>query len=212
MHGFEVDDTKAPLISTTHIDRTSKDAVKASMKSIGSAEQKIHIEDLLDSKKNKKVDIEEEELRLDCFPEMTQQQIIKLRSLQNPKSIYDNFGNVLDDQNQNNQQLDDRGYHTTKKMSYFISKKFPIPIQKYVLILVSILAPALFFERFFFIVAVYKARNYGYVLLLTVLFLNTLFLFLMQRLRRNKEKKSLSQVYQNEIKPQVNWIIIFIVA
>lgn len=77
-------------------------------------------------------------------------------------------------------------------MSYFISKKFPIPIQKYVLILVSILAPALFFERFFFIVAVYKARNYGYVLLLTVLFLNTLFLFLMQRLRRNKEKKSLS--------------------
>ena len=72
--------------------------------------------------------------------------------------------------------------------------------------------PALFFERFFFIVVVYKTRNYGYMLLLSVLALNTVFLFLMQRLRRNKEKKSISQVYQNEVKPQVSKIIIFIVA
>ena len=80
------------------------------------------------------------------------------------------------------------------------------------MILVSILMPALFFERFFFIVVVYKTRNYGYMLLLNVLALNTVFLYLMQRLRRNKEKKSISQVYQNEVKPQVSKIIIFIVA
>ena len=97
-------------------------------------------------------------------------------------------------------------------MSYFISKRFPIPLHRYALILVGILLPALFFERFFFIVALYKTRNFGYMLLMTVLLLNTLFLFLMQRLRRNKEKKSLSKFYSSQTKPKVSNIIILVVA
>lgn len=97
-------------------------------------------------------------------------------------------------------------------MTYIITKKFPIPIKRYVMILSLFLIPALFLERYFFIVAVYKSRNYGYILLLTVLFFNTIFLYIMQILRRNKEKKSLSQQYSNDIKPKVSNIIIFIVA
>lgn len=97
-------------------------------------------------------------------------------------------------------------------MTYIITKKFPIPIKRYVMVLSLFLIPALFLERYFFIVAVYKSRNYGYILLLTVLFFNTIFLYIMQILRRNKEKKSLSQQYSNDIKPKVSNIIIFIVA
>ena len=87
-----------------------------------------------------------------------------------------------------------------------------MPIKKYVQILVFFLTIALFLERYFFIIAVYKTVNYGYVLVLCVIFLNTLFLFLIQKLRAHKEKKSLAQMLQSDKRPHVSKIVIIIIA
>jgi hypothetical protein len=75
-----------------------------------------------------------------------------------------------------------------------------------------ILGFALFFERYCFIVAVYKTKNYGYVLILVVLLFNTLFLFLISRLRTKKNEKKLHELYNIDRAPNPSWCIIIIVG
>lgn len=177
MQRFELDDARIPLNGSGINGLKKKSDLNSSVKSIISAEQKIFIGDLINSQEQKKED--PQEVKLTGLTNMSQTQILKLRSLQDPKNVYDNFGNVLEVTGNKTLKLDDQGHHTTKKMTYFILKRFPIPIKRYVMILSLILLPAMFLERYFFIVAVYKARNYGFISLLTVLFFNTIFLFIM---------------------------------
>ena len=63
-----------------------------------------------------------------------------------------------------------------QKTTYFIFKSWKMPLSKYIRILLVFLSIALFMERFCFVVAIYKGKNYGYVLILLVFLCNTSFL------------------------------------
>lgn len=120
---------------------------------------------------------------------LNESQIRRLRGLQNPYSIFDNQGNLLES------QYDAEEILKKEKYSYFILKRWRMPLRKYIQILMVLLVMALFFERFFFAVIVYKTKNYGYALILFVLFFNMIFLWLIQRLRQNKQRKRLFQIF-----------------
>ena len=85
-------------------------------------------------------------------------------------------------------------------------------IGKYVSLLGFLLFLALFFERYFFAVAIYKTRNYGYILILLVIFLNTVFLYAIKRLRTKKQKKKLYELYDIERAPKVNTCFLIIIG
>ena len=74
------------------------------------------------------------------------------------------------------------------------------------------LAFALFMERFCFIVTVYKTKYYGYVLILIVIFLNCIFNFIISRLRVEKTKKRLHELFNIDRSTSVGWCIIGIVG
>jgi hypothetical protein len=99
-----------------------------------------------------------------------------------------------------------------EKQTYFIFKSLRLPIKSYVQILLFILLIALFFERYCFVIAVYKTKNYGYVLILFVIFFNSLFLFLISKLRTKKHKKRLHELYNIDNTPNVNFFIISLVG
>ena len=99
-----------------------------------------------------------------------------------------------------------------QKQTYFIFKSLPLSIKSYVHILLFILIIALFFERYCFVMAVYKTKNYGYVLVLVVIFFNSLFLFLISKLRTKKHKKRLHELYNIDRAPSVGFFIISLVG
>ena len=77
-------------------------------------------------------------------------------------------------------------FRLKNKMTYFIFKSLKMPVHQYIKILMVFLAISLFMERYCFAVAVYKMKNYGYILIVVVIFLNTMFLGIIQKLRRKK--------------------------
>lgn len=77
-----------------------------------------------------------------------------------------------------------------------------MPLTSYIRILLGFLLIALFFERYCFAVAVYKTKNYGAVLIILVIFLNTMFLNLIKRVRKKKHIKRLREVYSVDSMPQ----------
>ena len=87
-----------------------------------------------------------------------------------------------------------------------------MPIKNYIYILLTFLLIALFFERYCFVVAVYKTKNYGYVLILTVIFFNSLFLFLISKLRVKKHQKRLHELYNIDRAPSVGLLVISLVG
>ena len=64
-----------------------------------------------------------------------------------------------------------------RKYSYFILRRWRMPIEKYIMLLALILVIALFVERFCFAVVVYKTKNYGMVLIVLIMFFNSIFLY-----------------------------------
>jgi phosphate starvation-inducible membrane PsiE len=60
----------------------------------------------------------------------------------------------------------------------------------------ALLALAIFFERYCFIVTVYKTKYYGYVLILIVIAMNCVFNFIITRI---KPKKGASQKHMHEV-------------
>jgi len=70
-----------------------------------------------------------------------------------------------------------------------------MPLRSYIRILLAFLLIALFFERYCFAVAVYKTKNYGYILIILVIFFNSIFLNVIMRLRKKKHIKRLREVY-----------------
>ena len=85
-------------------------------------------------------------------------------------------------------------------MTYFIHKKWTLPLNQYILILLILLLIALFMERYTFIVVVYKTSNYGYLLISLVVALNCMFLYIIKRLRKKKHIKRLREIYSVEAK------------
>ena len=98
------------------------------------------------------------------------------------------------------------------KTSYFIFKSWRMPLKRYINILMVILVIALFLERFFFAVVVYKTKNYGYALILLIVSFNSMFLFLMIQLRRKKAKKRLFEAFSTYHETKISWVIIAIVG
>lgn len=78
-----------------------------------------------------------------------------------------------------------------QKMTYFILKKWAMPVKRYVQILSSILTLAFFFERYFFALAVYKTANFAVLLIIFIIFFNTVFLYIIKMLRRKKHMKKM---------------------
>ena len=85
-------------------------------------------------------------------------------------------------------------------MTYFIRKKWTLPLNQYILILLILLLIALFMERYTFIVVVYKTSNYGYLLISLVVALNCMWLYIIKRLRKKKHIKRLREIYSVEAK------------
>jgi len=67
-------------------------------------------------------------------------------------------------------------------------------------------------ERYCFAVAVYKTKNYGYMLILFVIAMNTIFLRVLVKLRTKKHKKRLHELYNIDRAPKVGWCVILFVA
>lgn len=87
-------------------------------------------------------------------------------------------------------------------MSYFLFKSWKMPLTNYIKILLFFLVVALFFERYCFAVAVYKTQNYGFMLILLVIGINTIFLNVIKRVRKKKHIKKLREVYSVDSWPQ----------
>lgn len=125
-----------------------------------------------------------------------------MKNLQNPYALYDERGNIIHD------RKDVLSQWKSTKRTYFLLKRWEMPISRYIKILLCTLTFALFFERYCFAVAVYKTKNYGYVLINMVIMTNTLFLSVISRLRRKKHKKRLHELYSIDRAPKVGWCVI----
>ena len=85
-------------------------------------------------------------------------------------------------------------------------------MSKYINILLVFLAIALFFERYCFLMAVYKTKNYGFVLILLVIFFNSIFLWVISKLRTKKHQKRVHELYSIPRTPSVNFCVIAFVG
>ena len=121
--------------------------------------------------------------------ELSSDQLERLQNLQNPNALYDESGKLLEHKKE---LLED---WKSKKYSYFIFKSWRMPISSYINILLIILVIAMFVERFCFAVVVYKTKNYGMVLILIIIMCNTAFLYVIKRLKKNKNEKRLHELY-----------------
>jgi hypothetical protein len=80
------------------------------------------------------------------------------------------------------------------------------------IIVTVLLIIALFAERYCFIVSVYKTKYFGYVLILIVISLNTVFNFLNAKLRKKKHKRSLHEMFNIERTPKIGICVIGLIG
>ena len=66
-----------------------------------------------------------------------------------------------------------------------------------------LLVIAMFLERYFFIVTVYKTKYFGYCLIMTVIFLNMIIQAIQAALRKDKHKRSLHEMFRLKKTPKV---------
>ena len=76
----------------------------------------------------------------------------------------------------------------------------------------GILILSLFFERFWFIVTVYKTKAHGYVLILIVSFLNSMFALFTSMIKKKKHKRKLYEYFQLYKTPKVGVCIFGLVS
>ena len=69
----------------------------------------------------------------------------------------------------------------------------------------AILALSIFLERFCFVVIVYKTREHGYILILCVAFLNSMFSLLNSSIKMKKHKRKLYENFQLRKTPKVGF-------
>ena len=99
-----------------------------------------------------------------------------------------------------------------REMTYFILRSLRLKKTTMIKVITFFLVLALFMERFCFIVTVYKTKFYGYVLILIVIFLNCLFNFMLSRMKKEKQKRRLHELFNIERRPNVGWCIIGIIG
>ena len=87
-----------------------------------------------------------------------------------------------------------------------------MPVKKYIQILMGLLLVAFFVERYCFCAIVFKDKNYGAVLIIAVLWFNSIFLNVIQKLRKTKQKKRLHELYHLDRAPDVGYCIIAFVG
>ena len=75
-----------------------------------------------------------------------------------------------------------------------------------------LLVLALFLERYCFLVTVYKTKYFGYVLILIVIFLNSVFNFLNAHLRKTKHKRRLHEMFNLERTPKIGLVLIGLIG
>lgn len=95
-----------------------------------------------------------------------------------------------------------------EEQSYLLLKRWPMSVQQKITIMTVFLILSVFFERFFFIIIVYKTKFFGYLLILFVIALNTVFHFVNQRLRRKKHKFRLHEMFNIERTPKIGICLI----
>lgn len=86
-------------------------------------------------------------------------------------------------------------FRNEKKHTYFIFKCCRISVVSYVKVLLLLLCVALFMERYCFAVSLYKTKNFGFILILVVVFCNAIFLYAIKQLRKKKQQKRMHQLY-----------------
>ena len=96
--------------------------------------------------------------------------------------------------------------------TYFIFKGWRMPLKTYIKILLVLLTIAVFVERYCFAVAVFSGRGYGFLLIVAVTFFNTVFLGVIAKLRTNKQKKRLHELYATDRAPRVGCCVIGMIA
>jgi len=77
------------------------------------------------------------------------------------------------------------------------------------------LLAAIFFERYCFIVVVYKTKYYGYVLILLVIAINCVFNALLHKLKpgnQSKSKKQLHSIFKLVRKPNLGCGVISVIG
>ena len=97
-------------------------------------------------------------------------------------------------------------------MTYFILKRFAMPVKTYVQILCTILTLAVFFERYFFELAVYKTANYAIILIILIIAFNTIFLYIIKILRKKKHLKKQHQLYGIERHDKAGFCVVMFVG
>ena len=75
-------------------------------------------------------------------------------------------------------------------------------------ITMGFLIAALFAERFFFMIIIYRAKFYGYVLILIVILFNCVFNFCNQQMRKHKHKRRLHELFNIDRTPRVGLCMI----
>jgi len=73
-----------------------------------------------------------------------------------------------------------------------------VQTHKKAIIIACVLALALFFERFCFIVTVYKTQGFGYISILGVIFLKAVFDGVQVLIKKRNHKKKLDEHFQLE--------------
>ena len=82
-----------------------------------------------------------------------------------------------------------------QRQSYFVFRRLRMTKQKMIQCTTVALLVSIFFERYCFIVTVYKMKYYGYVLILIVTALNCIFNLVISRLSHEKTTKTLHQMF-----------------
>ena len=97
-------------------------------------------------------------------------------------------------------------------MTYFVFRSWRLRRNQLTILVTCLLILSLLMERFCFVVSVYKAKYYGYTLILIVIFLNCVFNFVLAKMRHKKHKKRLHEIFDLERTPHVGWGIIGIIG
>ncbi len=79
-------------------------------------------------------------------------------------------------------------------------------------VVTAILVLAVFAERYCFYVSVFKAKYFGYLLILLVSLLNMIMQAIQSNIRKDKHKRMLHQMFEIERTPQIGLCIIIMLG
>ena len=101
-----------------------------------------------------------------------------------------------------------------KDTAWFICRRCQMKRQTFFILTTVMLLAAIFFERFCFIVVVYKSKYYGYVLILLVIAINCVFNVILYKINpgNQKHKKKLHSIFKLVRKPKLGCGVVTIIG